>query len=1502
MTASSDRKGLENMRARNARGLLRWTLVAAAAAIVFVGCGDTTAPTTDPGETTSTSTEDVIVFGRNRVSTGIWRMYSNGTGQRQLTTPPGENGADTDPVLSPDGSSVVFARNHDIWLMNADGTGLRNVSSAYSKLGDKSDERDFAWSPEVEEPRLYFTREVEGRKADIYALNVADPGDETASDVEALTETPATIDLMGDVSPDGEQIAFSSNRKDRAGKKNKDDSDIFRMPSERPIASSDIKRLTSGSNNDRFPKWSPDDGDDATPERLTFEQIVFNASDIVTIEAATGANEQFIARGEGPAWSPDGTNLLYVSGKIWKVGIDPATGARVGAAGDAIALTATNELHYTPDWGLKKSIIRPQSASLVEGETLPGAGSSYLEFKVVLSSPSTTTITVPYSIFEDDATEVDDYDDTADPLEGTLTFAPEETQKAVKVAVVDDDVDEPEEAVELELGEPEGNAIVGLDYAIGLIKDNDAPPVVEFDDVDVDEGAEVATFDIDLIGSSGWPITISYDHLVEGTTATAGSDYTRVTNSVTFQPGQTHKEFTVPILDDGADESDETFKMKLVRAIAARSTFEADGSPGIATGTILDNDGGVVTPPGDQEIAFARWLPAGGADIWRVPVDGGDESGWQHPGFDFDPDWGHGSDSDKLYFSSYGGEPDEDIYVRNVDAGTVTKVQDLPGEQYAPTISPDGNLLAFYSDGDVVSGQNTDGDFEIFVKNLSTGSIAQMTNNAVNDTRPEWNPASNVLVYTSGDGERDLWKVSYPSGTPAVLKTTPGIDEEAPAWAPDGGAIAFNSDHHGSYDIYLLRVSTLVVEQVTFYDGMELAPTFSPDGQSIAYGKDLEDIAILDIADCIEDLATSDPDDDDMSPDWKNPGGVVPNSVPATGCVDDGGGGGDDTPIEGDITYVSRADEFASGDLHSMDPDGQNDVNFTNSAMDEGEVSWNGDGTKVAFVRNDNLFVRDAATGVEEEIVSHVEGSFLSPSWHPTENVVAFANFGDPFHSENDYDIYAYDLDAGTMGLVTDDDGSVDDLDPAWSPDGSELAFSSDRVDVRFELFTVPMAQIDPDAGGPAPLVWVPDGPEQQRTTLDIDALEPSWSPEGDLIAFNGMETEDFDDLEEEIYFLDTTDDSVYKVTDSDAVDEISDIEPVFSPDGEALLYSSDADGDPEIYALDLNDCTTTTQLTTNAVWDTTPAWRPDATAVPTGVALCGTEVGGESLDPVDAEIVYSKNEGGEWDLWIMNDDGTQQTRLTDFAGGETDPVWSPDGTLVAFLGDDGADKHVFVLDPSAPIDGSNPVQVSSDEVWGDVTWTPDGKVAWVGVDPVDSDFDIYTADADGSNSGVLVNTDLDETDPQVYDDGGTTRVLFITSNIEGADDDNVGGGDFDSEVWAMDIDGSNVEQITHTSFALKEHLSVSTDGLTIAYSSDDGDIYTDDVDTTTLDEPVAETTDGDTEVDNQPSWSSDSSYLVYVNFGGSSGDIYKMPWGDETSREQLTSDPAQEFSPDWKG
>jgi len=203
---------------------------------------------------------------------------------------------------------------------------------------------------------------------------------------------------------------------------------------------------------------------------------------------------------------------------------------------------------------------------------------------VTLNAPSSQVVTVDYATSNGTATAGVDYTATS----GTLTIpAGEPAEGTISVPIIDDATIEGDEMVNLTLSTPSANAEIGVQStAVLTIVDDETPPTVQFKQASFSagEGAGTATIEVTLNHTSVETITV--DYATSNGTATAVSDYTAQSNTLTFAPGDTSKTFQVPIIQDSLDEADETVNL----ALSNVSTNASLGTPSNAVLTILDDD------------------------------------------------------------------------------------------------------------------------------------------------------------------------------------------------------------------------------------------------------------------------------------------------------------------------------------------------------------------------------------------------------------------------------------------------------------------------------------------------------------------------------------------------------------------------------------------------------------------------------------------------------------------------------------------------------------------------------------------------------------------------------------------------------------------------------------------------------------------------------------------------------------------------------------------------
>ncbi len=201
-----------------------------------------------------------------------------------------------------------------------------------------------------------------------------------------------------------------------------------------------------------------------------------------------------------------------------------------------------------------------------------------LVFTVTRSGDVSAAVGVNYATSNGTATAGSDYTASS----GALSFAASETTKTVIVATTNDSTPESSETVLLTLSSPTGGAVIVDGSATGTITDNDQPVDISVADASVTEGGNLS-FTVTLSQASSGAVTVGYG--TSNGSATAGSDYTAASGTVSFAAGETSKSVTVATTDDSTVEAAETVILTL-----SAPTGNASILDGTATGTINDND------------------------------------------------------------------------------------------------------------------------------------------------------------------------------------------------------------------------------------------------------------------------------------------------------------------------------------------------------------------------------------------------------------------------------------------------------------------------------------------------------------------------------------------------------------------------------------------------------------------------------------------------------------------------------------------------------------------------------------------------------------------------------------------------------------------------------------------------------------------------------------------------------------------------------------------------
>jgi Tol biopolymer transport system component len=306
-------------------------------------------------------------------------------------------------------------------------------------------------------------------------------------------------------------------------------------------------------------------------------------------------------------------------------------------------------------------------------------------------------------------------------------------------------------------------------------------------------------------------------------------------------------------------------------------------------------------------------------------------------------------------------------------------------------------------------------------------------------------------------------------------------------------------------------------------------------------------------------------------------------------------------PANGRIGFASGRDHpFEVKEIFSVNQDGTGLAKLTDnffSDFTDAEPTFSPDGRKIAFIRADDtgtgsgsfLYVMNA-DGTAVTQVPNTGFNAIDPSWSPDGSRIAFANApgsqcggfdpdSDCIANHGHYDVYTINVD-GT-GLTRLTQNPLNDREPSWSPDGSQIAYSSGQDETNF--------------GAPEIYKMNPDGTNQTRLTSSAGAPgdhHPNWSPDSQTIVFSSAR--DFGN--EDVWVMNADGSNQSRVTTNAA----RGLFPVWSPDGQRVAFTSDASGDAyNVYTIDPDGTDRTRVTTGTGARDLWPDWQPAFTQPP---------------------------------------------------------------------------------------------------------------------------------------------------------------------------------------------------------------------------------------------------------------------------------------------------------------
>jgi len=459
---------------------------------------------------------------------------------------------------------------------------------------------------------------------------------------------------------------------------------------------------------------------------------------------------------------------------------------------------------------------------------------------------------------------------------------------------------------------------------------------------------------------------------------------------------------------------------------------------------------------------------------------------------------------------------------------------------------------------------------------------------------------------------------------------------------------------------------------------------------------------------------------------------------------------------EGRLLFMS--DRSGSADIFIADASGENATSLTmDAARDEFPVASH-DGRTIAFASDragDGLQIftmNHDGSGVRQ--LTKLFASATAPAWSPDGSRIAFQGQRDP---QIGSDIYTVRPDGSALTRLTSD--HIEDRGPTWSHDGRAIAFARNPGGASdFDLYLI-------ESHGGVP---------RRVTSAPGRDLDPAWSPDGSQLAFVSDRE---GTILPELHVLDLPGGATRKLAAGAAE------HPAWTADGRSVVFATHDPGNWELARLDLER---SINLTQHAAEDSFGAWDPGGTSV-----------------------VFTSNRDGKKALFRLAAPGGPLTKLTDGVANDWFPSWSPDGSQVVFQSDrEGMGSLNLCIATIAS--GRTRCITRGREVKGSPAWSPDGsRIAFQSnIDSAPLNVRIFTIAPDGTGWTRLTSGEWYDGDPSWSPD--SAKLAFCSTRA---------GGTF--QVFTMNRDGSGLAQLTFGP-GVANHPWWSPDGKWIVFTRTD--------------------------------------------------------------------------------
>jgi Tol biopolymer transport system component len=628
----------------------------------------------------------------------------------------------------------------------------------------------------------------------------------------------------------------------------------------------------------------------------------------------------------------------------------------------------------------------------------------------------------------------------------------------------------------------------------------------------------------------------------------------------------------------------------------------------------------------------------------------------------------------------------------------------------SPSISPDGTKM-------LVNGDPSPGGagVAIYQHDFGTGVTFRVPKTGLLNRDAIWVPGG--IVYEDLGPPTVLKFLATGTAQPVTL-TEADRDSKDPDLSPDGKKILYASRPVGSgnsFDLWTMNLDGTDKLRVNLETAnSESEPAWSPDGLRIVYAEspspsgDPHDLYLINADGAGRTLLFVGDGTDERDPDWgelKNFAGVIDvTKTEGNACC---------TTFSFKVLIATKSDQPATVQFTTEDGSASADTDYIprneTLTFQPGETEKTIDIEVVGDTveeTNESFYVKlSNPTGgivlAKEKAKALIENDDVAPTPSPTPTSTGApettSKIAFASDMEGPFQIFTMNTDGTGTDQVGTDQGASTLLFPDWSSDGSRIIYNSEVTGNTGPHFEINERPSD----GSGAFTSLLSAPSDDRSPV----YKPGAADKA--FAFSSDRDGDYD-----IYYATPgTSGSPKQLTNNPGPDLL----PNFSPDGAKVVFTNgddivlldiDADGDPSGDGINLSQ----DSGAEDGRVDSNPQVSPD-----------GTKIAFDSV----------LNDGAP-DVFVMDLANLTRTQITSSPEPDSDPTWSPDGSQLAYVKDvGGGDSEIFVIDA---VEGATGVNITNDPAFD---YQPD----WSPPLPVPEEED--DAESDPSSSVLLLSLPL---------------------------------------------------------------------------------------------------------------------------------------------------------------